>query len=246
MNETTDFGFKKVPIDKKTDLVKAVFSSVAPNYDLMNDVMSLGLHRLWKRFALQCADLYPHQTILDVAAGTGDLSFLIKKRYSENEVYLTDVNQGMLLKGKEKLTDQGLIKNVFYVQTNAERLSFCSNYFDRVMIGFGLRNVTKKKESLAEFFRVLKPGGKLIILEFSKPLLPLLNKIYDAYSFKLLPWLGKIIAKDEDSYRYLVESIRKHPDQETLKKELISVGFEDCEYFNLSGGIVAVHTGYKY
>lgn len=246
-NKLTDFGYQHVPIEKKATLVKNVFSNVAEKYDVMNDLMSLGIHRFWKRFALRCAEVHPGQRLLDVAAGTGDISCLAAQQLnSQGHLYVTDINESMLSIGRAKLIDHGFVENVTYVQTDAEKLPFVSNYFDCIFIAFGLRNVTRKEEALKSFFRVLKPGGRVIILEFSKPILPVLSKIYDHYSFSILPWLGKIVAQDEASYRYLAESIRKHPDQETLKNKMIEAGFESCEYFNLTGGVVALHRGFKY
>ncbi|MBI5448420.1 MAG: bifunctional demethylmenaquinone methyltransferase/2-methoxy-6-polyprenyl-1,4-benzoquinol methylase UbiE [Gammaproteobacteria bacterium] len=243
----TDFGYQQVSAEQKATLVKKVFTQVAQNYDLMNDLMSLGIHRFWKRFALKCADIHSNQVVLDVAAGTGDVSALVaEKLHQQGQLCVTDINEAMLLMGRNKLIDRGFVENIAYVQSDAEKLPFLSNYFDCIFIAFGLRNVTHKEAALASFFRVLKPGGRLIILEFSKPILPFLNKAYDRYSFSVLPWLGKVIAKDEASYRYLAESIRKHPDQETLKERMSEAGFEDSEYFNLTGGVVAVHRGFKY
>lgn len=243
----THFGYQQVPVEKKASLVEAVFSSVAQKYDVMNDLMSFGIHRYWKRFAMQCADIHPGQKVLDVAAGTGDISLLAAKCLKgDGEVCSTDINNAMLAVGKTKLIDEGFVENISFVQSDAEKLPFVSNYFDCAFIAFGLRNVTRKDEALKSLFRVLKPGGKLIILEFSKPILPLLTKVYDQYSFKILPWLGQLVAQDADSYRYLAESIRLHPDQDTLKSMMIDAGFESCEYFNLTGGVVALHQGFKY
>lgn len=243
----TDFGYEQIPLSEKVHRVKSVFSSVAEKYDLMNDMMSLGIHRLWKRFALSLAEIRPKQKILDVAAGTGDISLLISKALNHSgQLVVSDINESMLEIGRSKLIDNGFIHNIEFVQADAENLPFEENCFDTVFIAFGLRNVSQKENALKSFFRVLKPGGRLIILEFSKPLIPLVSKIYDQYSFKILPWLGKIIAQDEASYRYLAESIRKHPDQQLLKSMMESEGFEGCEVFNLSSGIVAVHRGYKY
>ncbi len=242
-----DFGYQQVPIEKKASLVASVFSSVAQKYDVMNDLMSMGVHRYWKQFALHMMDAKPGQKILDVAAGTADISRLAALYLKgEGEIYVTDINAAMLSVGRAKLIDAGLIENIFYTQADAEKIPFSAGFFDTVVIGFGLRNVTRKEDALRSFFRVLKPGGKLIILEFSKPILPILSKAYDRYSFSILPWLGKVIVQDEASYRYLAESIRQHPDQETLKNKMEEAGFEECEYFNLTGGIVALHLGYKF
>lgn len=245
--QTTDFGFESVPFSEKTAKVTTIFHSVATHYDLMNDLMSLGVHRLWKNIAINLAHLRSGQTVLDLAGGTGDLTEKISSLVGETgQVVLADINESMLKVGQARLLDLGIFSNLSVVQADAEQLPFPDNYFDRALIGFGLRNVTRKDNALASLYRALKPGGRLLILEFSTPTLPGLKTIYDAYSFKLLPWLGKTIAKDETSYRYLVESIRKHPDQETLKNMMIEAGFENCDYHNLSGGIVAIHRGYKF
>lgn len=245
--ETTHFGFRDVPVSEKAGLVGQVFHSVASKYDLMNDLMSMGIHRAWKRFAIEQMQLRPGLQVLDVAGGTGDLTKRIARRIGHTgRVVLSDINSSMLEAGRDRLADEGIVGNVEIVQANAECLPFPDNSFDRIIIGFGLRNVTHKEEALASMFRVLKPGGQLLILEFSKPTLPGLGKIYDSYSFNILPVLGKVVARDEASYRYLAESIRKHPDQETLKQMMADAGFERSHYFNLSGGIVALHKGYKF
>ena len=245
--ETTHFGFRDVPVAEKAGLVGQVFHSVASKYDLMNDLMSMGIHRAWKRFAIEQMQLRPGLQVLDVAGGTGDLTKRIAQRIGHiGKVILSDINSSMLEAGRDRLADEGIVGNVEIVQANAECLPFPDNSFDRIIIGFGLRNVTHKDEALASMYRVLKPGGQLLILEFSKPTLPGLGKIYDSYSFNILPVLGKVVAKDEASYRYLAESIRKHPDQETLKQMMADAGFERSHYFNLSGGIVALHKGYKF
>jgi demethylmenaquinone methyltransferase/2-methoxy-6-polyprenyl-1,4-benzoquinol methylase len=244
---TTDFGYKQVPIREKTTLVGKVFSSVAGKYDLMNDLMSMGIHRLWKKIAVQHCNLRAGQTVLDLAGGTGDLTYAFAKEIGpEGQVVLADINAEMLNAGKEKLINLGTIRNVNYLQLNAECLPFTDNYFDCIAIGFGLRNVTQKELALKEMFRVLKPGGRVVILEFSKPVYEHLRKAYDLYSFSLLPMLGKLVAKDADSYRYLAESIRMHPDQELLKSMLIDAGFDHCNYLNLTGGICAIHKGFKF
>jgi len=245
--ETTHFGFRDVPVAEKAGLVGQVFHSVASKYDLMNDLMSMGIHRAWKRFAIEQMQLRPGLQVLDVAGGTGDLTKRIARRIGHTgKVILSDINSSMLDAGRDRLADEGIVGNVEIVQANAECLPFPDNSFDRIIIGFGLRNVTHKDQALASMYRVLKPGGQLLILEFSKPTLPGLGKIYDSYSFNILPVLGKVVAKDEASYRYLAESIRKHPDQETLKQMMADAGFERSHYFNLSGGIVALHKGYKF
>jgi demethylmenaquinone methyltransferase/2-methoxy-6-polyprenyl-1,4-benzoquinol methylase len=246
-DQTTHFGFREVPESAKAGLVGQVFDSVAGRYDLMNDVMSLGIHRLWKRFAVGQAGVRPGQNVLDVAGGTGDLSAVFAKQVLPGgRVTVADINAAMLEVGRARLADRGLSGNIEFVQADAECLPFPDNHFDRITIAFGLRNVTRQDRALASMYRVLKPGGRLLVLEFSKPVLPGLGAVYDAYSFNLLPKLGKLIASDEASYRYLVESIRKHPDQETLKGLMEAAGFERVHYFNLSGGIVALHKGYKF
>jgi demethylmenaquinone methyltransferase / 2-methoxy-6-polyprenyl-1,4-benzoquinol methylase len=243
----TDFGFQSVSMQEKTAKVADVFSSVADRYDLMNDLMSLGIHRWWKRHAVSCCAVRPGYQVLDLAGGSGDLTARISPLLGEQgRLCLADINADMLRVARRRLLDQGLYRNIDYVRANAESLPFLDNHFDRIMIGFGLRNVTDKAAALAAMYRVLKPGGRLVILEFSKPLIPLLEPFYDAYSFKVLPWLGELIVNDAASYRYLVESIRQHPDQETLKNMILTAGFECCDYQNLSGGIVALHQGIKY
>ena len=244
--QLTDFGYQQIPITEKTKRVADIFHSVAGKYDLMNDLMSLGIHRLWKRFAVELSGVRHGQAVLDLAGGTGDLT----KRFAEHvgrdgRVVLADINDSMIMVGRRRLIDEGIVGNIDYVQANAEYLPFADNSFDCVMIAFGLRNVTDKNAALQSILRVLKPGGRLLILEFSKPTWPGLKPLYDAYSFSVLPRLGKLIANDADSYRYLAESIRKHPDQTTLKSMMEQVGFERCDYHNLSGGIVALHRGYK-
>jgi len=243
---TTDFGYQQVPTAKKAARVRAVFDSVAGNYDLMNDLMSAGAHRLWKQFTLSQTGLRPGQRALDVAGGTGDLAAGMARQVGPGGlVILSDINAAMLAVGRDGLTDRGLVGNVRYSLGNAERLPFPDNSFDCVTIGFGLRNVTDKAAALRSMSRVLKPGGQLLVLEFSKPVVPGLKPIYDAYSFSILPWLGKVVAKDEASYRYLAESIRRFPDQATLLAMMQEAGLENCRYHNLSGGIVALHRGYR-
>jgi demethylmenaquinone methyltransferase / 2-methoxy-6-polyprenyl-1,4-benzoquinol methylase len=244
---TTDFGYQQVPQAEKAARVRAVFDSVAGNYDLMNDLMSLGAHRLWKAFALSQTALRPGQRALDVAGGTGDLTAGMSTQVGSNGlVVLTDINAAMLMRGRDALTDRGILANVRYALANAECLPFPEASFDCVTIGFGLRNVTDKQAALNSMTRVLRPGGQLLILEFSHPVAPGLRPIYDAYSFSVLPWLGRVVAKDADSYRYLAESIRRFPDQPTLVNMMSTAGLEDCKYHNLSGGIVAVHRGWKF
>lgn len=244
--ETTHFGYKQVPKQEKEGHVAEVFDSVAAKYDVMNDLMSLGVHRIWKRFTIDKSAVRKGNKVLDIAGGTGDLA----KKFSrivgpDGEVVLADINASMLQVGRDRLLDQGYGENIDFVQANAESLPFPSNYFDCVSIAFGLRNVTNKDQALAEMARVLKPGGRLLILEFSKPSNPILSKAYDTYSFTALPLMGQIVAHDSDSYRYLAESIRMHPDQETLKNMMEAAGLSLCKYFNLTGGIVALHTGIK-
>lgn len=245
--EVTHFGFTEVPLREKAERVADVFHSVASKYDLMNDVMSFGLHRLWKRFTIAESGVRPGQHILDIAGGTGDLARELAKLTGKNGyVILADINEKMLQHGRDRLVNQGIVGHVGYVQADAEKLPFPDNYFDCITIAFGLRNVTHKMNALRSMYRVLKPGGKLLVLEFSKPVLPLLNSLYDTYSFKVIPKLGEWISKDAASYQYLVESIRMHPDQETLKNMLIECEFEDVTFHNLTGGIVALHKGFKY
>ncbi|MBN1239286.1 MAG: bifunctional demethylmenaquinone methyltransferase/2-methoxy-6-polyprenyl-1,4-benzoquinol methylase UbiE [Gammaproteobacteria bacterium] len=243
---TTDFGYQRVPWEQKKARVRGVFDSVAPRYDLMNDVMSAGLHRLWKRFTVERTGLKPGQTALDVAAGSGDLALGLARRVgASGRVLVTDINASMLRQGRDRLLDAGIAGNVAFVQADAEALPFASRRFHCVTIGFGLRNVTDKAAALGEMYRVLKPGGRLLVLEFSKPLLGPLEPLYDLYSFQVLPRLGRLLASDEDSYRYLAESIRRHPDQDTLLRTMEKQGFERCRYYNLSAGIVALHVGFR-
>jgi demethylmenaquinone methyltransferase/2-methoxy-6-polyprenyl-1,4-benzoquinol methylase len=243
---TADFGFEKVPWAEKTDRVRAVFSSVAGKYDVMNDLMSFGVHRLWKQFALSLTGLKAGQSALDVAGGTGDLTRGLARQVGKGgRVVLSDINRSMLEAGRDRLLDAGYAGNVHCLVADAERLPFADACFDCVTIGFGLRNVTDKAAALSSMYRVLKPGGQLLVLEFSTPVAPGLKPLYDAYSFNLLPLMGRLVARDAASYRYLAESIRMHPDQETLLGMLKQAGFGETRYHNLSGGIVAVHRGYK-
>ena len=244
--ETTDFGYQQVPVAEKAARVRAVFESVAGNYDLMNDLMSGGAHRLWKHFTLSQTALRPGQRALDVAGGTGDLAAGMAGQVgAEGLVILSDINGAMLAEGRDALLDKGVVGNVRFALANAERLPFADSSFDCVTIGFGLRNVTDKAAALRSMTRVLKPGGQLLVLEFSHPVVPGLKPIYDAYSFSVLPWLGKVVARDEASYRYLAESIRKFPRQDELLGMMQAAGLEQCRYHNLSGGIVALHRGYR-
>jgi len=249
MNEqnTTHFGFETVNTEDKAKRVRGVFDSVAGNYDLMNDLMSMGVHRLWKRFAVELAGVRSGQKILDLASGTGDLAARFSALVGpDGLVVMSDINAAMLNEGRSRMVDDGHIGNIQYSQINAEQIPFPDNTFDCITIGFGLRNVTDKQAALNSMYRALKPGGRLLVLEFSHPTTRPLQSVYDLYSFKLLPLMGKLVAKDEESYRYLAESIRMHPDQESLKEMFVSAGFEDCDYHNLTGGIVAVHRGFKY
>jgi demethylmenaquinone methyltransferase / 2-methoxy-6-polyprenyl-1,4-benzoquinol methylase len=245
--ETTDFGYEDVPPQDKARRVRGVFDSVAERYDLMNDLMSGGAHRLWKRFALALTGLRRGARALDIAGGTGDLAIGLAQQVGrQGYVVLADINSRMLQIGRDRLLDRGLSGMVDYVQADAQHLPFADGSFDCVTIGFGLRNVTDKQAALASMQRVLKPGGQLLVLEFSKPLMSPMSRIYDAYSFRVLPWLGRVIAGDADAYRYLAESIRRHPDQETLLQMMRSAGLEGCHYHNLTGGLVALHRGYRY
>jgi demethylmenaquinone methyltransferase/2-methoxy-6-polyprenyl-1,4-benzoquinol methylase len=242
---TVDFGYQKVPESEKSARVAEVFSSVAGRYDLMNDLMSLGTHRLWKRFTLALTGLKAGQRALDVAGGTGDLTLGLARQVGKaGSVVLADINAAMLAHGRDRLIDAGCGAEVCYVRADAERLPFADHSFDCITIGFGLRNVTHPEAALASMHRVLRPGGQLLVLEFSRPVAPL-KRLYDAYSFGVLPLLGRLVAQDAGSYRYLAESIRRHPDQETLLGMLRTAGFGEARYHNLSGGIVAVHRGYK-
>ncbi len=243
MTQTTDFGFQAVNEHEKAQRVAGVFDSVAAQYDLMNDLMSAGLHRLWKRFTVAQSGLRPGQRALDVAGGTADLAIQFARRVGSNgKVVLSDINAAMLARGRDRMLDAGIIAPA--VQCDAERLPFPADYFDCVSVAFGLRNMTRKDRALMEMRRVLRPGGRLLVLEFSRIWKPL-EPLYDAYSFKVLPLLGRLIVNDGDSYRYLAESIRMHPDQEQLKGLMEGAGLERVEYFNLSGGVVALHRGYK-
>ena len=243
-HKTTHFGFREVQVKEKTGLVREVFDSVAGKYDLMNDMMSLGVHRAWKRdFVANSGVRLGHQ-VLDLAGGTGDIAALLSKRVGKKgHVVLSDINEAMLEAGRQKLEDRGISGNVSYSLANAESLPFVNGEFDAVTIAFGLRNVTDKDAALGEMYRVLRPGGKVLILEFSEVQPELLKKVYDGYSFSILPVLGKLIAGDEDSYRYLAESIRQHPPQEELAEMMREAGFSNVRYRNLTGGIVAIHSG---
>ncbi len=246
-DNTTHFGYKTIDKEDKVSMVAGVFHSVAKQYDVMNDLMSFGVHRLWKRFTIDASGVRPGNSVLDLAGGTGDLTAKFSQLVGkEGNVILADINSSMLNVGRDKLRDKGLVQNIKYVQANAQYLPFEDNTFDIVTIAFGLRNVTDKDMALRSIYRVLKPGGRLLVLEFSKPEHELLNKAYDFYSFNILPKMGEIVAKDGDSYQYLAESIRMHPDQETLKSMMDNAGFEQTSYKNLTGGVVALHKGYKF
>jgi demethylmenaquinone methyltransferase/2-methoxy-6-polyprenyl-1,4-benzoquinol methylase len=243
---TTHFGFKEVPTGDKVSAVAGVFHSVAAKYDVMNDLMSMGIHRIWKRQTIEMSGVRSGDSVLDLAGGTGDLTM----RFSDivgpkGRVILADINESMIKVGRDRLIDKGVVSNVSYVQANAEVLPFPDDSFDCITIAFGLRNVTDKDKALASMCRVLKPGGRLLVLEFSKTDNPLLTKVYDTYSFKILPKIGKLIAGDEESYRYLAESIRMHPDQATLKGMMETAGLVNCRFHNMTGGIVALHYGVK-
>jgi len=245
-DKTTHFGYQEVPVAEKQQRVRAVFDSVASRYDLMNDLMSMGIHRLWKRRAIELAGVRRGQRVLDLAAGTGDLAEKFSKIVGpDGEVVMTDINEAMLSEGRSRLVNAGVVGNMDYALANAERLPFAGNSFDCVTIAFGLRNVTHKQFALNEMFRVLRPGGRALVLEFSHPVSQPLSRAYDLYSFTMLPLMGRVVAGDADSYRYLAESIRMHPDQETLLSMMEQAGLERCSYVNLTGGIVAIHRGYK-
>jgi demethylmenaquinone methyltransferase/2-methoxy-6-polyprenyl-1,4-benzoquinol methylase len=245
-DKTTHFGYQTVPVANKAQRVADVFHSVADKYDLMNDLMSVGIHRIWKRITIELSAVRTGHKVLDIAGGTGDLAAKFAARVGpEGTVVLADINDSMLRVGRDRLLDRGIVENVRFAQADAQNLPFPDNSFDLISIAFGLRNVTDKDLALRSMLRVLKPGGRLLILEFSKPQNPLVEKLYDGYSFNLLPKLGKLFARDETSYRYLAESIRMHPDQQTLQSMLDSAGFVNTDYHNMSAGIVALHRGVK-
>lgn len=244
--DNTHFGYETVDSNAKAGMVADVFHSVAAKYDLMNDLMSAGIHRLWKRYTIEMSAARSGQQILDIAGGTGDLSALFAKRVGPSgKVVLADINASMLNVGRDRLTDRGVCGNIEYVQANAECLPFPDNHFDCITIAFGLRNVTDKDKALRSMLRVLKPGGRLLVLEFSKPTNPIISKAYDTYSFSLLPKMGQLITQDADSYRYLAESIRMHPGQEELKAMMDDAGFVKTDFHNLTNGVVALHKGIK-
>jgi demethylmenaquinone methyltransferase/2-methoxy-6-polyprenyl-1,4-benzoquinol methylase len=244
--KTTHFGFKTIDANDKVGMVAGVFHSVAAKYDVMNDLMSAGIHRVWKRFTIEVSGVRKGNSVLDVAGGTGDLTAKFSRLVGpEGRVVLADINDSMIAVGRDKLTDVGVVDNIEFVQANAECLPFEDNTFDVVSIAFGLRNVTDKDAALRSMLRVLKPGGRLLVLEFSHPENAMLQKAYDTYSFSILPKLGQLVAGDAESYQYLAESIRMHPDQETLKGMMQEAGFEQVDYYNMTGGIVALHKGTK-
>ena len=245
-NDSTDFGFKTVPKNEKADLVAGIFNSVADRYDLMNDLMSIGIHRIWKRFAIELSAVREGNSVLDIAGGTGDLAIKFADIVGpDGTVVLADINESMLKVGRDKLLDKCWRPNIDFVQADAQNLPFPDANFECITIAFGLRNVTDKSAALKSMYRALKPGGRLLILEFSKPTNEILAKAYDAYSFHILPLMGKIVANDSDSYKYLAESIRMHPDQEELQILVEDAGFSNCDYYNMTGGIVAIHRGIK-
>ena len=245
-DNTTDFGFSRVNRGDKAGMVRGVFDSVAGRYDLMNDLMSGGIHRIWKRFTIELSAVRPGQTVLDIAGGTGDLAAKFSRLVgSEGQVILADINAAMLTVGRDRLIDKGATGNVQVVQADAQHLPFDDNSIDCITIAFGLRNVTDKAMAMRSMLRVLRPGGRLLVLEFSKPTSALLGKLYDQYSFQILPAMGRLIAQDAESYRYLAESIRQHPDQETLLEMMETAGFVNCRYHNMTGGVVALHQGFK-
>lgn len=245
MESTTHFGFKDVAKQDKQEMVRGVFDSVANKYDLMNDILSFSAHRLWKHYTIAASNVKVGDKVLDIAGGTGDLARAFKKKVGDSgQIVLSDINAAMLSKGRKNLINKGIL-GVKFVQLSGEKIPFLDNTFDCISIAFGLRNMTDKEQCIREMYRVLKLGGCLLILEFSKINITLLEKFYDFYSFNIIPKFGKIILNDEDSYQYLAESIRKHPDQETLKKMVLDAGFNTCKYYNLSGGIVALHKGIK-
>lgn len=245
-DDKTHFGYQMVDADAKAGMVGDVFHSVADKYDVMNDLMSFGVHRLWKRYTIEQCAVRPGQHVLDLAGGTGDLAAKFARRVGKDgRVVLADINESMLKVGRDRLTNRGIVGNIEYALANAESLPFEDDSFDCITIAFGLRNVTHKDKALESMHRVLKPGGRLLVLEFSKPVLPLLSKAYDAYSFTALPFMGKLVANDAESYRYLAESIRMHPDQETLKAMMDTAGFFKTSYHNMTGGVVALHKGFK-
>lgn len=245
MNKKTHFGYKEVDKKDKEVHVGNVFSSVADSYDIMNDAMSMGMHRLWKMILVELAGVSNKDTILDIASGTGDIAKLISQEYPETEIYMTDINMDMLIEGRDRAINESFYSNLHFCQLSGEILPFEDETFDIITIGFGLRNFTDKDSGLKEMKRCLKKNGRLLVLEFSKPINPLFSKIYDWYSFNILPRLGSILANDSESYQYLAESIRMHPDQESLKDMILDAGFSKCKFYNLVNGIVCIHVAYE-
>jgi demethylmenaquinone methyltransferase/2-methoxy-6-polyprenyl-1,4-benzoquinol methylase len=245
MNKKTHFGYQEVDELDKKKFVGDVFTSVAKNYDVMNDAMSFGMHRLWKKILVELASVGEDDFILDIASGTGDISKLISKEYPNTEIFMSDINYEMLDEGRNRAIDESFSRNCHFCQLSGEELPFKDNIFDVITVGFGLRNFTDKEKGLKEMKRCLKKNGKLLVLEFSKPINPVFSKIYDWYSFNVLPKLGSLLANDSDSYQYLAESIRMHPDQDKLKNMMLAVGLNNCKFFNLLNGIVAIHIGYN-
>ena len=245
MNKKTHFGYQEVDESDKKKFVGDVFTSVAKNYDVMNDAMSFGMHRLWKKILVELASIGEDDFILDIASGTGDISKLISKEYPNTNIFMSDINYEMLDEGRNRAIDESFSRNCHFCQLSGEELPFKDNTFDVITIGFGLRNFTDKEKGLKEMKRCLKKNGKLLVLEFSKPINPVFSKIYDWYSFNILPKLGSLLANDSDSYQYLAESIRMHPDQDKLKKMMLTSGLSNCKFFNLLNGIVAIHIGYN-
>ena len=245
MNKKTHFGYQEVDELDKKKFVGDVFTSVAKNYDVMNDAMSFGMHRLWKKILVELASIGEDDFILDIASGTGDISKLISKEYPNTNIFMSDINFEMLNEGRNRAIDESFSRNCHFCQFSGEELPFKNNTFDVITVGFGLRNFTNKEKGLEEMKRCLKKNGKLLVLEFSKPINPFFSKIYDWYSFNVLPKLGSLLANDSDSYQYLAESIRMHPDQDKLKNMMLTVGLNNCKFFNLLNGIVAIHIGYN-
>ncbi len=245
MNKKTHFGYQEVDELDKKKFVGDVFTSVAKNYDVMNDAMSFGMHRLWKKILVELASIGEDDFILDIASGTGDISKLISKEYPNTNIFMSDINYEMLDEGRNRAIDESFSRNCHFCQLSGEELPFKDNTFDVITIGFGLRNFTDKEKGLKEMKRCLKKNGKLLVLEFSKPINPVFSKIYDWYSFNILPKLGSLLANDSNSYQYLAESIRMHPDQDKLKKMMLTSGLSNCKFFNLLNGIVAIHIGYN-
>ena len=245
MNKKTHFGYKEVDENDKSKFVKNVFTSVAENYDIMNDAMSFGMHRLWKKILVELAAVSEQDTILDIASGTGDISKLISQEYPNTNILMSDINYDMLNEGRNRAIDESFSSNCTFCQLDGEMLPFKENTFELITLGFGLRNFTDKNKGLLEMKRCLKRNGRLLILEFSKPINPLFSKVYDWYSFSILPKVGSLLANDSDSYKYLAESIRMHPDQEQLKQMIIDSGFSSCKFYNILNGVVAIHIAYN-